>query len=465
MTNKRLVRISTLALAVSASFGISAEALAARGSYIIMGAGDQLPAGIERKVSRAGGSIERLVPGIGMAVVSSDQANFAAKAARIPGVSEVLPNLTVQWVRQPAENVALEDYGNPPFSGDDDFFFDLQWGHDAVDAPEAWNMGYSGEGVQVAVLDGGFDLDHPDLAPNINLALSADFTGEGLQYGLSGPFSHGTHVAGTIAAADNGFGVIGVAPAAELVLVKVLGDAGSGSFADVIAGIVHAADAGVDVINMSLGALLPRHGFCEDDGEGGQVCYNGSAIAGLVNATNKATTYAYQRGVTVIASAGNEGIDGNKDKDLLHIPSDGPNVISISATAPVGWATDPANANLDFLASYSNYGKSVISFGAPGGDVAYPGNEGCVVAGLARPCWVFDLVFSTGNGGWYWSAGTSMAAPHAAGVAAIIIGKNGGAMHPAQVAAEMRRSADDLGKPGKDAYYGAGRVNAYNAVK
>jgi lantibiotic leader peptide-processing serine protease len=112
------------------------------------------------------------------------------------------------------------------------------------------------------VLDTGFDLTHPDLAPNINFALNQNFVaGEMLQYGLPNVFSHGSHTAGTIGAAENAFGTIGVAPDVELVLVKVLGDAGSGSFADVISGIVHAADVGADIINMSFGAYLPKRGI------------------------------------------------------------------------------------------------------------------------------------------------------------------------------------------------------------
>ena len=114
-------------------------------------------------------------------------------------------------------------------------------------------------------------------------------------------------------------------------------------------------------------------------------------------------------------------------------------------------------------ASYTNYGTSSVEFSAPGGSVDYPGNEGCVVAGLARPCWVFDLVFSTGNGGWYWSGGTSMAAPHAAGVAALIISEAGGSgsMSPARVEAAMRQRAIDLGKPGADDFFGrAGQVHS-----
>jgi lantibiotic leader peptide-processing serine protease len=254
--------------------------------------------------------------------------------------------------------------------------------------------------------------------------------------------------------------VIGVAPDAELVLVKVLADSGSGAWEWVIAGILYAADVDADVINMSLGASIPRRGF-ESDGE----WVNANEVAALITAINRATTYAYQNGTTVITSAGNSGWNLNEAADLFVAPAMSPNVIAISATAPVGWAVDPFNTFLDNLASYSNYGTRVIDFAAPGGDFVYPGNENCTIAGLLRPCWVFDLVFSTGNNGWYWSAGTSMAAPHASGVAALIVGKNGGSMHPAQVEAALRKSADDLGMPGKDAVYGHGRVNAARAVE
>jgi subtilisin family serine protease len=459
-------KAAAVVLAAAATLGLATPAVAAKGSYIVMGSGDTLPANIDRDIRKAGGAISRLVPEIGMAVVSSDRSDFAAKARKISGVSEVAPNLTVQWI-EPTENVALgEDFGNPPASGDDDPFFDLQWGATAVQAPDAWNLGYRGAGARVAVLDSGFDLDHPDLVPNINFALSKDFTGEGLQYLLPDTFSHGTHTAGTIAAADNGFGVIGIAPEAELVLVKVLGDGGSGSFGDLIAGIVYAADNDADVISMSLGATLPRSAGCDDPADP-DTCYTGADLSALVNAVNKATTYAYQKGSTVIAAAGNEGMDFNHTADYIHTPSSGPNVISISATAPIGWGVD-SSTDLDHLASYSNYGTSGIDFGAPGGDYLYyfvNPTQLCTVAGLSRPCYVFDYVFSTGNNGWYWSSGTSMATPHAAGVAAIIIGKNGGSMKPAQVEAALRASADDLGKPGKDDAYGSGRVNAYNAVK
>jgi len=183
----------------------------------------------------------------------------------------------------------------------------------------------------------------------------------------------------------------------------------------------------------------------------------------------RATTYAYQKGTTVIAAAGNSAVDFDHTADLIHLPASAPHVLSISATAPIGWALG-GNPFLDYPASYTNFGQSAIDFAAPGGDFVYPGNELCTVV-LTAPCWVFDLVFSTGSNldpavaSYYWGAGTSMAAPHASGVAAIIIGKNGGGIPPAQVEAELRKAADDLGKPGNDDSYGAGRVNAANAIQ
>jgi lantibiotic leader peptide-processing serine protease len=166
-----------------------------------------------------------------------------------------------------------------------------------------------------------------------------------------------------------------------------------------------------------------------------------------------------------VPNAGNSNLDLNKTADLVIVPAMSPHVIVVSATAPMGWAADPFHTFLDNKASYSNYGTKAFDFAAPGGDAIYPGQEFRTIAGVTFPCWVFDLVFSTGNGGWLWGAGTSMAAPHVSGVAALIIGKNGGSMHPAQVEAALLASADDLGKPGKDAIDGHGRVNALKTIQ
>jgi subtilisin family serine protease len=470
MRRKILAALAVVILLVSTGSIVAAQSEGT--SYLVIASSNRLPAGLAQQVEAAGGTITRTIPEIGIAVVESSNPDFTADASGIQGVSSVVPNVKLQWIEPTYEEAVTVDTGNPPFSGDDDFYFDLQWGHDAVDAPEAWDAGGRGAGARVAVLDTGFDLDHVDLAPNINYGLSANFVpGETLWYALPDPFSHGSHTAGTVAAADNGFGTIGVAPDAELVLVKVLGDAGSGDFDWVISGIVYAANVDADVINMSLGAALSRHGYY-DEYEDRWV--SADEVAELTTALGRATTYAHQQGVTVIASAGNDGNDGDHDKDLLHLPSDSPHVISVAATAPYGWAVD-FTADLDEPAHYTNYGQSVIDFAAPGGDwdMAYDpaGWNICVVGPLARPCFVFDYVFSTGSSldptiaSYYWGSGTSMAAPHVSGVAAIIIGENGGDLHPAQVEAALRQSADDLGKPGQDDFYGKGRVNAGNYME
>lgn len=441
--------------------------------YIIISATDQLPSDIDGKTKSANGKVTKQLSGVGIATATSDDPNFIANASKISGVRSVIHDFTYQGF-DPQKERTLDmaaDNTNPPSTGDDDRFFPLQWGHTAIQAPEAWNTGARGQNVRVAVLDGGFDLTHPDLVGNI-VASQSFVPGEPAQFGRTPAFSHGTHTAGTIAAVDNNIGVIGVAPDAKLILVKVLGDAGSGSFSWMIDGIKYAVDQQADVINMSLGAALPRNGKYMDD--------NGTPtdpsddflvkdkevkreIAELVEAINKATAYAAKSGVTIIASAGNDGMD-IKAANMIHMPSDAKNVISISATAPIGWALN-TSTSLDQVASYTNYGTPDIDLSAPGGDFSYPGNEIVVFRGVRQYVWALDMVLSTTSGGSYtWSAGTSMAGPHAAGVAALIIGKNGGQMAPNQVEAIMRASADDLGTPGRDAYYGHGRVNALRAV-
>jgi len=434
--------------------------------YILLGAANGLPADLKGKLQAIKGEVTGLMPEVGIATVRSDDPDFAGKAAKISGVGSVVRDLHIQWYA-PEKMKQLEAGAlsagadapntNPPSSADNDPFFFLQWGHTAIQAPAAWNAGARGRGVKVAVLDGGFHLNHPDLKDNIIYSRSF-VPGENAQMQGAG-FSHGTHVAGTVAALDNNIGVIGVAPEAKLLLIKVLGDGGSGDFSWMLAGILDAVAQGADVINMSLGAYIPRNGkFVADDGS---VINDTKAVQELVTAINKVTTYATQQGVTVISSAGNSAIDGNKDKSGMSIPSGAPNVISISATAPIGWYYAPLTVDLDRVASYTNFGTPDVSFAAPGGDFAYPGDE---LSALGIPVWALDMVLSTATPqGYSWSAGTSMASPHAAGVAALIIGRYG-KIGPKQVEARLRASADDLGKPGRDPFYGHGRVNAHKAV-
>ncbi|HJW46678.1 MAG TPA: S8 family serine peptidase [Lysobacter sp.] len=463
---------------VLGTLGVAASAQAA--TYVVTAKAQAFDAQLARKVEAAGGTITARLPQIGVAIVQSTDGAFRTRAAKIQGVRSVAQDIILQYEDPEAVNVAEPDFTNPPTSGDNDTRFDLQWGSRAVDVAGAWNAGHRGNGVRVAVLDSGIACVHPDIQPNLLLAESFSFVaGEGPCLSRVNVFNHGSHTAGTIASPDNGIGTIGVAPEAKIIAVKVLSEVtGSGSFEGIIQGIVYAADHGADVINMSLGVRggLPVNGPGAND------------IRELVNATKRAVKYARDQNAITIVSAGNDGRDLDHDSSVQICDTDGcfnanlrafpaqlPNVLAISALAPEAWGNNLLGSNLDLPASYTNFGQSAISFGAPGGDFDYPGEENCTVAGLIRPCWVFDGVFAVGGyaqltpGGplfasYSWAAGTSMAAPHVSGIAALIIGKHGGELAPSEVERILRASADDLGKNGNDDFYGAGRVSAANAV-
>lgn len=450
MTNKKnYFRIITLVIVFVAAVSMLGASIGEKGktkNYIIVSKSNKLPNGLVKKIESLNGEITKTCDRIGIAFATSSDSSFLAKASKIRGIRSVVPDFRYQWI---SPRYDYRKNANPPSIGDDEPYFSLQWALDAIDAPEAWNMGFLGSGVRVAVLDTGIDPTHPDLVPNWNYALSLSLV-------ASEPFiddldGHGTHVAGIIGAAHNVFGTIGVAPSAEIVAIKVLDQTGSGNFSAILMGVYYATLMEADVVNMSLGTYIMRHGFFDDLGD----WVPAWAVAEFMVILNRYMTFAYQNGVTVIATAGNDMIDMDHARDLVHIPSGATHILSISATGPLSWFYD-ATTDLDVPAYYTNYGQSVIDFAAPGGNLdfsIYPGGP-----------YYYDWVISTYPGGWAWGIGTSQAAPHVAGVAALIIGKNGGSMHPAQVEAILKQSADDLGKRGKDDYYGHGRVNAYKAV-
>lgn len=439
--------------------------------YIVISSTESLPAGLAKKLTDLNGEVTSSLDAVGIVTVKSSDPNFANKAGKISGIRSVVRDLDIQWFEPENHKtieltaamqaeLAIPDAVAQSGAGSTNPLFALQWGHLAINAPAAWSNNSKGKGARVAILDSGFNTNHPDLRPNLDLAASANFVpGEQLQF--AGGTSHGSHVAGTVAATDDNVGVVGVAPEATLIFVKVMNSDGRGAFSWIMQGIVHAVEKDADVINMSLGAALPHHfQYITPDGK---IVNDTKAIQETLVAMSRVTNYAYRENVTVISSAGNSGLNGNTLKDLVYIPAQSSNVISISSTAPIGWAIN-SSTNLDNLSSFSNYGTNLVAFAAPGGDFSYPGEESATIAGVSTAAWVFDMVLSTTATGWGWSAGTSMAAPHAAGVAALIIGQNGGKMAPAQVLAKMRATADDLGKPGRDPFYGYGRLNAYRAV-
>lgn len=276
--------------------------------------------------------------------------------------------------------------GDPsqPFAAVDYFGGTQEWNLNAIEAPAAWAAGYTGEAIIVAVVDTGVDLDHPDLVNNL-FVNPGEIAGDGIDndgngliddvhgYDFAGGDAdpddvngHGTHVAGTIAAANNGFGATGVAPNATILPVRVLGDNGSGSTNAVAAGIRYAADLGADIINLSLGG-------------------------GYSRAIDQAIEYARAVGSFIVAAAGNES--SSVPGFPARFSATDSNVISVGAHNQSGR-----------IAGFSN-------------DVGTSGSVQIDAPGVG--------VFSTYVGGRYGSlSGTSMAAPHVAGVAALALSAN-----------------------------------------
>jgi subtilisin family serine protease len=286
----------------------------------------------------------------------------------------------------------------------------LQWGLDHPEFPAAWSE-TTGAGVTVAVLDTGVDATHEDLAGQVLPGYDAITGRPGGGYD---PHGHGTHVAGTIAARlGNGLGVAGAAPGAAILPVRVLGADGSGRSSDIAEGMVWAVDHGADVINLSLGG--PNTTVAEAQALG----------------------YAESMGVLVVAAAGNEAQSGNRP----HYPAAHPDVVAVAAVTP-----DRQRA------AFSNVG-AYVDLAAPGTAVVAPCPT--TAAGCAA-----DRSLPSGYAR---RSGTSMATPHAAAAAALLLAARPG-LSPRDLRSHLQASAVDLGQPGKDPETGAGLINPVRAL-
>ena len=268
-----------------------------------------------------------------------------------------------------------------------------------IKAPLAWDCS-RGKGVKVAVVDTGIDNTHPDLAANYKGGVSF-VPGETPMDGNS----HGTHCAGTIAAAINGVGVVGVAPAASLYAVKVLANNGSGQWSWLIAGIDWCINNKMHILSMSLGG--------------------GGAPSALETMCNT----AFSKGLLLVAAAGNAGPPPLGTPSSVGFPGKYKNVIAVSAI-------DSSNV----IAGFSSRGPEV--------ELCAPG---------------VNVLSTVPGGGYGTKSGTSMACPHTSGAAAVVWGSHRFANNVA-IWNLLASAADNLGNPGWDPLYGYGRVDVDQAA-
>jgi len=317
---------------------------------------------------------------------------------------------TIDWTSRSHLPLLVAGAGGCPagtLTPDDPSFY-LQWGMSKIDGPRAWFCGYRGDDdIVVAVIDTGVDMDHPEFAGK--LVPGRDFAN-----GDNWPdddHGHGTHVAGIVGAlGDNGTGVAGVAWYTSIMPLKSLRGDGFGYTSWSLAAVGWAVDHGAHVINMSLGGVDSSQAFQD------------------------AINNAYASGLLVVASAGNCGnqyyaLNGCSYQDQTSYPGAYNHVVAVASTT-----------SSDQQSSFSTQGSYV--------DIAAPGS---------------DIYSTYAGGGYRTNSGTSQAAPHVAGLAALIKGAYP-SLNPDQIAAAMQDSAVDLGSAGKDIQFGSGRIDAPAAL-
>jgi len=410
---------------------------------------------------------------------------------------------------QAAEAAACAALFGVPAAAAPDPLASCQWDMRAIGATPSGSYAVNqGQGARVGDIDTGIDLHNTDIMPNVDLAASCVFlyastpTADPSEKVTRGDCSnkaalqdlagHGTHTAGTIASPINGIGTSGVAPKATIVVLKAGTAEGYFFTQSVVDALRYAGDQRLDVVNMSFFAD-PWLFNCRNDKE----------QKAIVQAISDAARYAQQRGVVLVAAAGNEGVDLNHpttdeispdyppgaavsrpvNNSCVVLPTEIPGVVVVTATGAE-----------NLLAWYSTYGN-VTDVTAPGGSryqtPTFDSSRGRVLATYSSTASDLDQEAALGRlvvdpaGNYYaWLNGTSMAAPHAAGVAALIRAAHPG-MPAGAVVAALRNTATKMpcpaaldpgvdffgapvqvckGGPGNNNFYGAGLVNAAAAA-
>ncbi|WP_448566544.1 S8 family peptidase [Thermus sp.] len=465
--------------------------------YLVVFKSETLPPGAKAWAERQGAKVLKALEPIGTLVVQASP-QVAQRLAKDPQVLQVGPEHRYSLPK--TERLLVEDTFGTPTAADS--LYRYQWDIRRIKAPQVWErlpLEVQARAT-VAILDTGVMDNHPDLEGQITDFLATNYCQETggpnatpsyPKYSLWIDFdhldpdnlctpapevmyeAHGTHVSGTVAARFGGGRVVGVAPGLRLAAYKVFDryhytDPDTGEEYDdvgawdgpIFEAILDAARKGYAVINMSLGGTLDTR-FRED-------------VAAMV-AWDRVMKYANRMGTVIVASAGNSAQNANGY--VVHIPSDLPTVISVSATGtatplwrypyPTG-ETLNAEPGQDILAFYSNYGAAV-DLAAPGGDCGLDenGQSWCFRPRNERPAgYRYHLILSTiiideTTPAYAWYAGTSMASPHVAAVAGLVK-----ALHPnwtpGEVRALLKATAEDIGSR---QLFGHGLVDADKAAR
>ena len=471
-------------------------------------------------MQRAGGTLVAAYPEIGVVIADSSSPSFrdnllkdknVENASSTAGFATQLPNEQVDAGGPP------EELPNAP-AADSDSLSGLQWDMRQIKTPQAHAVTGGSPAVLVGDIDTGVDFNHPDLRQNLDVADSANCLTGAAVPGLAAQDDegHGTHTAGTIAAAANGFGIVGVAPNVRLAAIKAGNSEGFFFPEAVICAFYWAATHHVDVTNNSYFA----DPFLFN-------CRNDPVQRAIWKAEQRAILFAEQNGVTVVSAMGNESEDlAHPTADLISpdnttpvaravtnacvvIPVEVAGVIGVTGTGNARQTDSQGNPTGGYLKSfYSSFGVGVTQLTAPGGDSVFgrtpeaPNGRVLSTYPPNRPCTRSVKETSSDpsepTAVYCYLQGTSMASPHVAGVAALIISRYGdantpqnGKMRPNQVKAFLDQTADPQpcptflpptyesffgvgtqsgtftpcqGGPGNNSWYGNGQVDAFNAV-
>src|SRR5438034_1072011 len=451
----RIATAGTLIVAAAIAFlATTNTALVGAGSaqtYIVLYKTQSVSMDAANVIAKAGGTLVANYNAIGVVIARSDNDAFRSnlmKNSAIQGVAATdkfatkLPDEGVNDSADVPVTLSTPAPGTDNLSG-------LQWDMVQIHSPEARAINGGSSSILVGDIDTGLDYTHPDLAANVDDAASANCLSGAPVQGMvaaNDDNGHGTHTAGTIAAAKNTIGIVGVAPNVKIAGIKAGNSAGFFFPEAVVCAFMWAATHHINVTNNSYFAD-PWLFNCRNDAE----------QRAIWNAERRAISYAISQGVTVVAA------EGNQADDLAHptmdatSPDDTTPVLRTihndCAVVPVevpGVIGVTANGNLQLKSLYSSYGLGSAQVIAPGGDsrlqVTAAAPNGRVLstypAALIGNCLrkVFD-----GAATYCYLQGTSMASPHAAGFAALIASE--GIMNPGAVAAKLQNTADPIDCP------------------